>query len=149
MKTKLRADLTAAMKRQQAFETQTLRMALSAITTEEVAGQAARPLTDLEEQRVVAREVRQRRDSATIYADAGRAELAAKETAEADFLARYLPAALTEAELDAIVAEEVAQQPGATLKQLGVVIRAVNARVQGRAEGGVVAAKVKALLPPV
>jgi uncharacterized protein YqeY len=148
LKTRLRADLTTAMKAKDAFATGTLRMALAAIANEEVAGKAARELSGQEEQQVVTREVRKRRESAEVYAAAGRAELADKETKEADLLAAYLPQALPEAELDAIIAEEVARVPGATLKQMGVVIKAVNARVQGRAEGATVAAKVKALLPP-
>ncbi|MDR1511939.1 MAG: GatB/YqeY domain-containing protein [Propionibacteriaceae bacterium] len=146
LKATLRADLTDAMKAKEAFRTQTLRMALAAIANEEVAGKAARELTEAQERQVVTREVRKRRDSAEVYGAAGRAELAAKETAEADLLAGYLPAALTDAELDAVVAEEVANAPGATLKQMGVVIKAVNARVQGRADGSAVAAKVKAAL---
>jgi uncharacterized protein YqeY len=146
LKNSLRRDLTAAMREQDKFTMQVLRMALSALGAETVAGDTARDLSDPEELAVVTREVRQRRDSAEVYAAAGRSELAEKEAAEADFLARYLPAALTESELDALVAEEVARVPGATLKQMGALVRAVNARVQGRAEGKVVAAKVKAAL---
>ncbi|MDR1807586.1 MAG: GatB/YqeY domain-containing protein [Propionibacteriaceae bacterium] len=146
LKARLRTDLTAAMKAKEAFATQTLRMALAAIANEEVAGKAARELTDQEEQQVVTREVRKRRESAEVYAGAGRPELAEKEAQEADFLAQYLPAALSDAELDAIVTEEVAKVADATLKQMGPIIKAVNARVQGRAEGAVIAAKVKAAL---
>ncbi|MDR0959624.1 MAG: GatB/YqeY domain-containing protein [Propionibacteriaceae bacterium] len=145
-KDRLRTDLTAAMKAKDALTTQTLRMAMAAIANEEVAGKQARELSAAEEQAVLTREVRKRRESATVYADAGRAELAEKETAEADLLAAYLPAPLSEDELDAIVAEEVGNVPDATIKQMGLIIKAVNARVQGRAEGSVVAAKVKAAL---
>jgi uncharacterized protein YqeY len=123
-----------------------LRMALAAVGAAEVAGEAARGLTADEELAVVRRETRQRREAAEVYEGAGRAELAAKETAEADLLQTYLPAALTEAELDGVVAAEVAAVPGAGLKQMGAIVRAVNGRVQGRAEGRLVAAKVKAAL---
>ncbi|MDR0416380.1 MAG: GatB/YqeY domain-containing protein [Propionibacteriaceae bacterium] len=146
LKDTLRRDLTAAMKAQDKLTMQVLRMALAAIAAEEVAGTAARTLTADEEQAVIRRETRQRREAAEVYAAAGRAELAAQETAEADLLQGYLPAPLTEAELDAVVAAEVAAVPGASLKQMGAIVRAVNARVQGRAEGRVVAAKVKAAL---
>ncbi|MDR1265869.1 MAG: GatB/YqeY domain-containing protein [Propionibacteriaceae bacterium] len=148
LKLKLRADLTAAMKARAQFDTQTIRMALAAIANQEVAGPTARQLTEEEERQVLSREVRRRRESASLYREAGRDDLADKETAEADLLAAYLPAALTEAELDAMVAAGLADFPGATRRQMGAVVKAVQARVQGRAEGALVAAKVKALLPP-
>ncbi|MDR0991069.1 MAG: GatB/YqeY domain-containing protein [Propionibacteriaceae bacterium] len=148
LKTRLRTDLNQAMKARQTFQTQALRMALTAITNEEVAGASARELSADEEQKILTREVRKRRESADIYAQANRSELASKETAEADFLATYLPAALTEDELDAIVTSVLAANPDATLKQMGLIIKAVNAQVQGRAPGATVAAKVKAALPP-
>ncbi|MCB0913647.1 MAG: GatB/YqeY domain-containing protein, partial [Propionibacteriaceae bacterium] len=126
-------------------------MAVAAIKNEQVAGTEARELSDDEVLAVLNREVSKRRDSAEAYTAGNRPELAAKELAEIEVLQRYLPAALTDAELDAIVAEEVAAaaaQLGAapTMKQMGVVIKAVNARAAGRAQGAVVAAKVKAAL---
>ncbi len=146
MKDRLRADLTTAMKAKDAFTTGVLRMAVAAIANEEVAGAAARELTGAEEQAVLTREVRKRRESAEAYTAGNRPELAAKEEAEADVLMAYLPAPLTEAELDAIVAEEVGAVEGATMKQMGLIIKAVNARAQGRADGSMVAAKVRAAL---
>ena len=146
LKDRLRADLTAAMKAQDAFTTGVLRMALAAIGTEEVAGTSARELTEDEEQRIITREVRKRRESAEVYSGAGRAELAEKEEREAKALGAYLPAPLTEPELDQIVTEEVNAVQGATLKHMGPIIRAVGARTQGRADGAIIAAKVKASL---
>ena len=146
LKERLRADLTTAMKAQDGLTMSTLRMAVAAIQTEEVAGKAARQLTAAEEQAVIAREVRKRHESAEVYSGAGRTELAAQETAEAAILAAYLPEPLTDQELDAIVAEEVAQVADPSPKAMGQVIKAVNARVDGRAEGSAVAAKVKAAL---
>ena len=97
------------------------------------------------------REVRARRDSAQAYTDGGRPELAARELAEADVLGAYLPAALSDADLDALVTEEVAAMEAAlgerpTMRQMGQVIKAVNARAAGRADGSAVAARVKAAL---
>ena len=100
---------------------------------------------------VLTREVNRRRDSAEAYTAGNRPELAEKETAEAELIGRYLPAPLTEAELDALVAEEVAAAEASaaakpTMKQMGQIIRAVNGRAQGRAQGGEIAAKVRAAL---
>lgn len=151
LKERLQTDLVAAMKAKDDLARSTLRMAVSAIKNEQVSGKQARELSDSEVIGVLNREVAKRRDSAEAYTAGGRPELAAKELAEVEILQRYLPAALTEAELDAIVAEEVAAaaaQLGAapTMKQMGLVIKAVNARAAGRAEGAKVAAKVKAAL---
>ena len=151
LKDRLQADMVAAMKAHDELTKSTLRMAVAAIKNEQVAGAEARELSDDEVQAVLNREVSKRRDSAEAYTAGNRPELAAKELAEIEVLQRYLPAALTDAELDAIVAEEVAAaaaQLGAapTMKQMGLVIKAVNARAAGRAQGAVVAAKVKAAL---
>lgn len=147
LKDQLRTDLTTAMKARDTFRTGVLRMVLSAIQTEEVAGASARQLSEDEERAVLGREVRKRKESAELYESGHRPELAARELEEVELLSMYLPAALTEAELDAMVAEEVAAVgEGASMKQMGLVIKAVNARAKGRAEGGVIAAKVKAAL---
>jgi uncharacterized protein YqeY len=147
LKAQLRSDLTTSMKARDTFRTSVLRMVLSAIQTEEVSGTSARELTAEEELAIVGREVRKRKESAELYTAGNRPELAEKELAEVELLGEYLPAALTEAEVDAIVAEEVAGLgEGASMKQMGQVIKAVNARAKGRAEGSVIAAKVKAAL---
>jgi uncharacterized protein YqeY len=147
LKAQLRSDLTTSMKARDTFRTSVLRMVLSAIQTEEVSGTSARELTAEEELAIVGREVRKRKESAELYTAGNRPELAEKELAEVELLGEYLPAALTEAEVDAIVAEEVAGLgEGASMKQMGQVIKAVNAHAKGRAEGSVIAAKVKAAL---
>ena len=126
-------------------------MAIAALKNEKVAGKQARELSDAEEISVLQREVRTRRDSAQAYTDGGRPELASKELAEADLLGAYLPAALSDAELDALVAEEVAAAEASLgekpkMRQMGQVIKAVAARASGRADGGTIAAKVRAAL---
>lgn len=151
LKDRLQADMVAAMKAHDEVTKSTLRMAVAAIKTEQVAGREARELTDAEVVGVLNREVSKRRDSAQAYTSGNRPELAAKELAEVEVLQRYLPAALTDAELDAMVAEEVAAAAAGlgaapTMKQMGLVIKAVNARAAGRTEGAKVAAKVKAAL---
>jgi len=147
LKDQLRSELTTSMKARDSFRTSVLRMVISAIQTEEVAGTSARELTAEEELAIVGREVRKRKESAELYEAGNRPELASKELAEVELLSVYLPSALSEAEVDAIVAEEVAALgEGASMKQMGQVIKAVNARTKGRAEGSVIAAKVKAAL---
>lgn len=146
LKEQLRKDLATAMRAKDEEAKSNIRMTLGAIGTEEVAGDAARELTDDEELAVVQREVRKRKDSAEAYASAGRTELAEKEQAEATWLSRYLPAALSDEEVQAIVADEVAAVDGASMRQMGQIIKAVNARVSGRAEGKTVAAMVRAAL---
>ena len=148
---RLQTDLVTAMKAREVLTLSTLRMAIAAIRNEQVAGKQARVLSEAEVVTVLNREVAKRRDSAEAYTAGQRPELAAKELAEIEVLQRYLPTALTDSELDAIVAEEVsaaaADIGGApTMKQMGLVIKAVNARAAGRAEGAKVAAKVKAAL---
>lgn len=151
VKERLRADRVDAKKAHDKLRADTLGMALAAIQIEEVAGKAARELSDAEELTVLTREVSKRKDSAEAYTAGRRPELAAKELAEAEILQAYLPARLTDADVDTMVAEEIAAVAAAsgsapTLKQLGLVIKAVNARAQGRADGSVIAAKVRAAL---
>lgn len=128
-----------------------LRMALTAITTEEVAGDEARELSDAEVERVLAREVKKRKEAAEAFSGAGRAEQAQAERDEAAVLTDYLPKQLGDDELTTLVAEAVAEitaqlgeAPGP--RQMGQVMKAANAKVAGRAEGGRVAAAVKARL---
>ncbi len=147
----LQLDLVVAMKARDDLTKSTLRMAVSAIRNEQVAGKTARVLTEPEILAVLNREVAKRRDSAEAYTAGNRPELAARELAEVEILQHYLPTALSDAELDVIVAEEVAAAAAGlgaapTMKQMGLVIKAVNARAAGRAEGAKVAAKVKAAL---
>ncbi len=148
---RLQTDMVTAMKARDAATLSTLRMAIAAVKNEQVAGKEARVLSDVEVVGVLNREVAKRRDSAEAYTAGNRPELAAKELQEVEVLQRYLPAALSDAELDAIVAEEVSAAAAsigaaASMKQMGLVIKAVNARAAGRAEGAKVAAKVKAAL---
>jgi hypothetical protein len=151
LKARLRADLTTAMKARDTVTTGVLRMALAAVGTEEVAGDHARELSDDEVLRVLTREVRKRKEAAEAFRGAGRAEQADGELREADVLANYLPAQLDDAELNSIVDKAVAsvtEQLGAApgQRQMGQVMKLVNAEVAGRAEGGRVAALVRSRL---
>ena len=151
LKEQLKVDLNAAMKAKDDVAKSSLRMAIAAISNAEVAGDEARSLSLAEEQAILTKEVRKREDSAQVYADAGRAELAEKETAEARFLERYLPAALTEDELLELVAAEVAAVEASlgerpSMKQMGAIVKAVNEKAAGRADGKTVATLVRRAL---
>jgi uncharacterized protein len=143
LKERLRADLTTAMKARDELRTATLRMVLSAVSAEEVAGKAARELTDDEVQAVLRREAKKRREAAEAFGSAGRAEQAAREQAEGDVLADYLPAQLDDADLAAIVADAVTTTGASGVKDMGRVMGVVQAAVAGRADGGRVAAEVR------
>jgi uncharacterized protein YqeY len=143
LKDRLRTDLTAAMKARDELRTATLRMVLSAVTAEEVAGKEARVLSDDEVQAVLRREAKKRREAAEAFTGAGRAEQAAREQAEEGVLADYLPAQLEDADLVALVADVVTRTGASGMKDMGKVMGAVQAAVAGRAEGGRVAAEVR------
>ena len=142
-KAQLRADLNAAMKARDEVTTATLRMALTAITTEEVAGKTARELTDDDVVRVLGREAKKRREAAEAFDAAGRAELAARERAEGQVLDRYLPAQLGEDELDALIAAAIAESGASSPRDMGAVMKIVAPQVAGRADGKRVSDEVR------
>ena len=146
LKERLRTDLTAAIKARDEVRSSTLRMVLTAITNAEVAGKEARELSDGEVVGVLSSEAKKRREASTAYASANRPELAAKEEAELAVLEGYLPTQLGDTELEALVAQAVAQTGATGMPQLGQVMKAVQPLVAGRAEGGRVAAAVRAAL---
>jgi uncharacterized protein YqeY len=142
-KAQLRADLNAAMKARDEVTTATLRMALTAITTEEVAGKTARELTDDDVVRVLGREAKKRREAAEAFDAAGRAELAARERAEGQVLDRYLPAQLGEDELDALISAAIAESGASSPRDMGAVMKIVAPQVAGRADGKRVSDEVR------
>ena len=151
LKARLRADLTTAMKARDTLTTSTIRLALAAITTAEVSGTTAKELTDAEVMAVLGKEVRKRAEAAEAFAGAGRSEQAAKEQAEAAVLNSYLPTPLTDAEISGLVTAavaDVAAGSGApvTMRQMGVVIKQVQAAAAGRADGARISAAVKAAI---
>lgn len=146
LKERLRADLTSAIKGRDELRAATLRMALTAITNEEVAGSVARSLSEPETITVLTREVKKRREAAEAFAGAGRDEQAARERAEGEVLSGYLPAQLTDDELKALVADAIAETGAVGPKSMGVVMKTLTPKIAGRAEGGRVAAAVKSAL---
>ena len=149
LKSRLQGDLTAAIKKRDELRSATLRMTLTAITKEEVAGKSARELSDDEVQTVITREAKKRREAAEAFAQGGRAESAEREKAEGEVLATYLPKQLSDDELNQIVAQAVEEARAAGAegpRAMGAVMKIVNPKVAGLAEGGRVAAAVKKLL---
>ena len=146
LKATVQSDLTDAIRQRDPVRSGTLRLALTAITNEEVSGTEARELTDDEVLKVLAKEAKKRKEAATAYTDAARPELAAKEEAELLVLEAYLPAQLSDDELATIVAAAIEQTGATGMPQLGQVMKAAQAVVAGRADGGRVAAVVKAAL---
>ena len=148
-KDRIKADITEAMRAREEAKLSTLRMVLSAIQNAEVAGDEAIVLTDDQAIKVLQSEAKKRAESAQIYADAGRTEAAAKERAELVVIEAYLPAAMSDDEVAAIVADEIAKAAAAGQtggKAMGVVVKAVRDRVGSGADGGKIAALVKGAL---
>lgn len=143
LKARLEADLTSAMKAQDALTLATLRMTLAAIKTEEVAGKQARELDESEVLRVIQREAKKRVEAAEAFTGAGRDELAAREQAEGEVLARYLPTPLTADELAAVVTQVISESQPVDQKAFGRLMKTVTASVAGRANGAAVAAELK------
>ncbi|MFD9794584.1 GatB/YqeY domain-containing protein [Streptomyces sp. NPDC059070] len=149
LKATLKDDLTTAMKARDELRSSTLRLTLTAIAKEEVAGKSARELSDEEVLTVIAKEAKKRREAAEAFDQGGRTESAAKERAEGEILDAYLPKQLTDDELNAIVAEAVAEAKAAGAegpRAMGAVMKIVKPKVAGLADGGRVSAAVKTLL---
>lgn len=146
LKTQLQSDLTLSIKAKDSLVSGTLRLALSAITTEEVSGKQARELSDAEIVNILIKESKKRKEAAEAFADANRQELADKELAEQKVLEKYLPTALTEAEVGEIIKaaiEEAAAAGNSGIKAMGAVMKIVQPKTAGRFDGSQIASKVK------
>jgi uncharacterized protein len=143
LKDRLRSDLNTAMKARDELTTATLRMALTAVTTEEVAGKAARELSDDEVLKILGREAKKRREAAEAFDGAGRTELADRERAEGTVLDRYLPAPLGDDELGELVAAAIAAAGASSPRDMGAVMKLVQPQVAGRADGKRVSDEVR------
>ncbi|HEX8497224.1 MAG TPA: GatB/YqeY domain-containing protein [Actinomycetales bacterium] len=143
LKQTLRDDLQTAMRGRDELRTATIRMVLTALTNEEVAGDTARELSDDDVLVVLRREAKKRKEAATAFADGGRPERAEREQAELAVVEGYLPAQLDDAELSALVAAAIGSTGASGPKAMGPVMKAVQASVAGRADGGRVSAEVR------
>lgn len=143
LKETLRADLTVAMKARDELRSATIRMVLTAVTNEEVAGKQARVLSDDDVLKVLGREAKKRREAAEAYDAAGRDDLASRERAEGEVIDGYLPAQLSDSELTAVVAQAIEETAAAGPQAMGQVMKVVTPVIAGRSDGARVAAEVK------
>ncbi|MBG6122545.1 GatB/YqeY domain-containing protein [Corynebacterium aquatimens] len=145
LKNQIRADLKEAMKAKEKERTGTIRMLLAAIQTAETEG-TKHEVTDEDVLKIIAREIKKRRESAEIYATNGRQELADAELAEAAVLEGYQPKQLDDDEVAALVQDAVAEVGATSMKDMGAVMKVANALAAGRADGKRLSAAVKAAL---
>ena len=146
LKEKLQADLTDAIRSRNEVVSGTVRMLLAAITNEEVAGKAAKVLTDAEIITVLSREAKKRREAVEAYTQAKRDDLAGKEKAEAAVIANYLPEQLSEGEIKKLIADAIAETDAKGPAGMGLVMKVLQPKIAGKADGGVVSGLVKAAL---
>ena len=146
LKEKLQSDLTAAIRSQDSVKSGTIRMLLAAITNEEVAGKSAKVLSDTEVITVLSREAKKRREAVEAYTNAKRVDLANKEKEEAIVIALYLPEQLNEVDIKKLIAEAIAETNATGAAGMGLVMKVLQPKIAGKADGGVVSSLVKAAL---
>lgn len=146
LKEKLQNDLTDAMRARDEVRSSTIRMVLTAIKNEEVSGKEARELSDGEVITVLSREAKKRREAAEAFDQAGAKDRADAERAEGVVIADYLPKQLSEAEIKELIASAMAETGANTPAQMGLVMKSLQPKIAGKADGGVVSALVKAAL---
>ena len=146
LKEKLQNDLTAAMRARDEVRSATIRMILTAVKNEEVSGKAARELNDQEVITVLSREAKKRREAAEAFEQAGAADRAANEKAEGAIIAEYLPAQLSESEIKDLISAAIKETGAAGPQQMGLVMKSIQPKIAGRADGGLVSSLVKAAL---
>jgi uncharacterized protein YqeY len=146
IKESLRADLTEAIRGRNEITSSTIRMVLTAITNEEVAGKEARVLSDDEVITVLSREAKKRREASEAFESAGRADKAALEKAEGEVIAKYLPAQLGIDEIRKMISDAIASTGAAGPADMGKVMGAVKPLIAGKADGSIVSTLVKEAL---
>ena len=143
LKERLTADMRAALKARDELTTSTLRMALAAVGNAEVAGREKRALSDDEVLSVLVKESKKRTEAAAAFEAAGRTDQAAKERAEEEVLARYLPKQLSDDEIADLVRQTLASGDFSGKAAMGQAMKAVQAAASGRADGAKLAAEVR------
>ena len=146
LKEKLQSDLTQSMRDRNELRSGTIRMVLTAIKNEEVSGKEARELSDAEVITVLSREAKKRREAAEAFEQAGAKDRADIEKAEGEIIATYLPAQLSESEIKDLINAAIAETGAAGPQQMGLVMKYIQPKIAGRADGGLVSSLVKAAL---
>jgi uncharacterized protein YqeY len=146
LKEKLQNDLTDAMRARDEIRSSTIRMILTSIKNEEVAGKEARELNDAEMITVLSREAKKRREAAEAFDQAGAKDRADQERAEGVVIAEYLPKQLSEDEIKTLIAAAMAETGANSPAQMGLVMKSLQPKIAGKADGGLVSSLVKAAL---
>jgi uncharacterized protein YqeY len=146
LKEKLQNDLTEAMRARDEVRSSTIRMVLTAIKNEEVSGKEARELSDAEVITVLSREAKKRREAAEAFEQAGAKDRSDMEKAEGVVIAEYLPVQLSESEIKEMINAAIAETGATGPQQMGLVMKSIQPKIAGRADGGVVSSLVKAAL---
>ena len=146
LKEKLQNDLTEAMRARDEVRSSTIRMVLTAIKNEEVSGKEARELSDAEVITVLSREAKKRREAAEAFEQAGAKDRSDMEKAEGVVIAEYLPVQLSESEIREMINAAIAETGATGPQQMGLVMKSIQPKIAGRADGGVVSSLVKAAL---
>ncbi|MEJ6578153.1 MAG: GatB/YqeY domain-containing protein [Actinomycetota bacterium] len=146
LKERLHSDLTEAIRSRDELRSGTIRMVLTAITNEEVSGKSARVLSDAEIITVLSREAKKRREAADAFKDASRADRAEQETKEGRVITEYLPEQLSQEDITKIIADAIAETGASGPAGMGLVMKAIQPKVAGKADGGLVSGLVKAAL---
>ena len=146
LKERLKSDLTEAIRARDEVRAATIRMVLTSITNEEVAGKEARILTDAEIITVLSREAKKRREAAEAYDSAGSKERGDRERAEGLVIAEYLPSQLSESELQEMIKAAIVETGATGPSGMGQVMKVLSPKIAGRADGSKVSAAVKAAL---
>jgi uncharacterized protein YqeY len=141
LKDRITEDMKTAMRAGEKERLATIRLILSAVKQREVDERIT--LDDSQVLAAIEKMMKQRKESITQFEAGGRADLVAKETAELAILQAYLPAQMSDAEIDALIAEAIASTGAASIKDMGKVMGAVKAKAQGRADMGAVSARIK------
>ena len=146
LKEKLQSDLTDAIRSKDGVKSGTIRMLLAAITNEEVAGKSVKVLSDAEVITVLSREAKKRREAVEAYTNAKRDDLANKEKEEAAVIALYLPEQLSEADIKKLIMDAIAETNASGPAGMGLVMKVLQPKIAGKADGGLVSSLVKAAL---
>ena len=146
LKEKLQSDLTESMRNRDEIRSSTLRMILTAIKNEEVSGKEARDLSDAELITVLSRESKKRREAAEAFEQAGAKDRADTERAEGVIIAEYLPKQLSEAEVKDLIDSTIKETGANSPAQMGLVMKSLQPKIAGKADGALVSSLVKAAL---
>ena len=146
LKAKLREDLTESIRSKNELRSSTLRMILTAITNEEVSGKEARVLTDAEVITVLTREAKKRKEAAEAFEQGGAPERSQREIAEGEVISEYLPSPLSQDELNSLISEAISVTGAEGPSGMGVVMKYLQPKIAGRADGATVSSAVKTAL---